>query len=232
MSAPSLSAYANGISQVSADNLNSFIQWCVTAAQLKAFTPNPAVPGMLVNIEGYTAAGDGGQGLFYWSTTTGTDDGGVTTLVPSGSTAGCWIRLLNSSVANTFQSVINPTGTTSTSGVMMGIAGTLKPANTGTIMVTISGYMSNTSTGGVFAVIRYGTGAAPANGTANSGTGAGGAPQYNPSVASTQIPFSVNAIISGLTIGISVWFDLSVGCNTAAGTASVTAVSTSAYEIK
>lgn len=105
MSAPALTAYSNGISQVSGDNLNTNVFWCTTAAQLRSFTPNPAVPNLTVYMQGYSAAGDGGQGFFYWSTTTGTDDGGLTTLVPSGSTAGCWVRIGNSSPSYTPQTV-------------------------------------------------------------------------------------------------------------------------------
>lgn len=110
MTAPALASYSNGISQVSGDNLNTMSQWSVTAAQLKAFSPNPAVPNLLVYMEGYSAAGDGGQGFFYWSTTTGTDDGGLTTLVPSGSTAGCWVRIPNYSPLYTPQTVDNTSG--------------------------------------------------------------------------------------------------------------------------
>jgi len=110
MTAPSLASYTNGISQVSGDNLNTFAQWSVTYAQLKAFTPNPAVTNLLVYMQGYSAAGDGGQGFFYWSTTTGTDDSGVTTIVPSGSTAGCWVRIPSSVVAYTPQTVSNASG--------------------------------------------------------------------------------------------------------------------------
>lgn len=110
MSAPSLASYSNGLSQVSGDNLNTLAQWSVTTAQLKAFTPNPAVPNLLVYMQGYSAAGDGGQGFFYWSTTTGTDDAGLTTIVPSGSTAGCWVRIGNSSATYTPQTVSNAGG--------------------------------------------------------------------------------------------------------------------------
>lgn len=114
MTAPSLSSYANGINQVSGDNLSTFVQWSVTYAQLKAFNPNPAVPNLQVFMQGYSAPGDGGQGNFYWSTTTGTDDGGITTVVPSGSTAGCWIRIPNFAAIYAPQTVNNAAGQTLT----------------------------------------------------------------------------------------------------------------------
>lgn len=110
MTAPALASYSNGISQVSGDNLNTMIQWAVTYAQLKSFTPNPAVPNMQVYMQGYSAAGDGGQGNFYWNTVAGTDDAGLTTIVPNGSTAGCWSRIGNSSSSYTPQTVSNTGG--------------------------------------------------------------------------------------------------------------------------
>lgn len=105
MTAPSLASYSNGISQVSGDNLNTMVQWATTYAQIKSFTPNPAVPNLQIYMQGYSAAGDGGQGTFYWSTTTGTDDGGLTTIVPNGSSAGCWVRIGNSSPSYVPQTV-------------------------------------------------------------------------------------------------------------------------------
>ena len=113
MTAPALASYSNGISQVSGDNLNTFLQFAVTAAQLRSFTPNPAVPNMQVFMQGYSAAGDGGQGNFYWNTVTGTDDGGLTTIVPNGSTAGCWSRLPN------FAPIYVPQTSASASGVTL-----------------------------------------------------------------------------------------------------------------
>lgn len=107
MTAPSLSSYANGISQVSGDNLCTFTQWAVNPAQLRGFSPNPAVPNLLVYLQGYSSAGDGGQGFFYWNTVTGTDDGGSTTIVPNGSTAGCWTRIGNTSSVYSPQTVSN-----------------------------------------------------------------------------------------------------------------------------
>lgn len=105
MTAPALTSYSNGINQVSGDNLNTFLQWSGTYVQLKGFTPNPAVPNLQVYMQGYSSAGDGGQGNFYWNTVTGTDDGGLTTVVPNGSTAGCWSRIGNSSPVYTPQTV-------------------------------------------------------------------------------------------------------------------------------
>lgn len=91
MTAPALASYVNGIGQVSADNYNTFMQTCDTAAQLRGFA---GIPGIEVYMRGFLTIGDGGQGIFYWNANgTAADDGGVTTIVPSSSTAGVWTRL-------------------------------------------------------------------------------------------------------------------------------------------
>lgn len=154
MTAPALSSYANGISQVSGDNLNTLIQWSVTTAQLRGFSPNPAVPNLLVYLEGYSSAGDGGQGFFYWNTVTGTDDGGITTIVPSGSTAGCWTRIPNSSVIRSPQTVsnaggnVNLTATNVTNEILIFNGGST-PTNTFPSAGAIIGAMSGAQFGAV-----------------------------------------------------------------------------------
>lgn len=154
MTAPSLSTYANGLSQVSGDNLNSFSQWSVTYAQLKAFTPNPAVANLLVYMEGYSSAGDGGQGFFYWSTTTGTDDSGLTTIVPTGSTSGCWIRIPGSSAVYTPQTVSNSGGSASLTAAnvtnqVLVFSGGSAPTNTFPTAAAIIGAMSGSQIGSI-----------------------------------------------------------------------------------
>jgi uncharacterized secreted repeat protein (TIGR03808 family) len=99
MSNPALYNYSNGLGQVGADNFNTFMQTCTNMAQLRAFAGNNTA--IQVYVRGTTTPNDGGQGTFYWNASiTGTDDNGVTTIVPSGVTVGCWIRL-NLDVSNT-----------------------------------------------------------------------------------------------------------------------------------
>ena len=154
MSAPALNSYVNGISQVSGDNFSTFAQWCVTYSQLKGFSPNPAVPNLLVYMEGYNAAGDGGQGFFYWNTVTGTDDGGLTTIVPNGSTAGCWSRIGNSSASYTPQTVSNASGSATltaanvTNQVLI-FSGGSAPTNTFPTASAIIGAMSGAQAGSI-----------------------------------------------------------------------------------
>jgi hypothetical protein len=99
---------------------------------------------------------------------------------------------------------------------MQGLAGSITPATSGVVMVTISGYFHNgtdTTFGhGMKWELSYGTGTAPTNGAAVTGTQcqqqaftllttAGGS-------NSMLQPFSTTCVISSLTIGTPVWLDL------------------------
>jgi hypothetical protein len=91
MTAPALAAYYTGKGQVSDDNLNTFMQTCNIASDLRGFA---GTIGIAVYMRGFSAIGDGGQGVFYWNaSSTAADDGGVSTVVPSGSTSGAWNRI-------------------------------------------------------------------------------------------------------------------------------------------
>jgi len=126
----------------------------------------------------------------------------------------------------------DPTGTTNTTGVMMGLAGSITPQGSGKIMVIISGSMvQNTNTDGGKVQIRYGTGSAPANADALTGTTAGNIVSLNmTTAASARIGWSCNAIITGLTPATAYWLDVSLAAVTG-GTASVKDISISAYEL-
>lgn len=127
----------------------------------------------------------------------------------------------------------DPTGTTSTTGVMMGLAGSITPTASGTALIIISGYGENTvgaSDGGKIQ-ISYGTGSAPANAAAITGTQVGGRVQfqYDGGIMNASLPFSVNAIITGLSVGTTYWVDLTLA-SLAGGTADIHKVSISVIE--
>lgn len=148
MSNPQLVNYVNGIGQVTSDGLNSFFQTCTNMAQLRGFAGNN--PAISVFVRGTATANDGGQGYFYWnSTITGTDDNGVTTVVPSGVTIGCWIRqnigttlLATSNTSNTIGTgTKNFTITQSSSALVIGgFVAIVSQAN-------VTNYMSGQITG-------------------------------------------------------------------------------------
>lgn len=114
MSVPSNIVYTQGTGAppITADNLNSFVQTMTTLAGARGFS---GTQNQQIFLQGYAAANDGGQGNFVWIVGTGTDDGGVTTIVPTGNTSGYWSRIGNSSSIRTPQTVNNAAGVTLTS---------------------------------------------------------------------------------------------------------------------
>ncbi len=130
----------------------------------------------------------------------------------------------------------NPTGTTSVTGVMMGLAGAITPRVTGRVFIIISGYGANgTANDGFLAQIRYGTGTAPTNGAAATGTAVGNIVRMKGAAGGggltvTSFPYTCNAIVTGLTVGTAYWVDLQFGAITG-GTASTSNISISMYEL-
>jgi hypothetical protein len=117
----------------------------------------------------------------------------------------------------------NPTGTTSTTGVMMGLAIAFTPVRSSVVMVQVEGQLqNNTASDGAKATLYYGTGTAPTNGAALTGT-AKGQPGYidNVPTASKRWPFGITTILTGLTLNTAIWLDLALAALTG-GTASLT----------
>lgn len=146
------------------------------------------------------------------------DGGFALTSIPSGRGA-----ILAASPAN-------PSSTTSTTGVMMGIGSTchITPSFSTRIELTILGTQGNiTAADGAKAQIHYGTGTAPANGAAPTGTSIGGFAEVD---SSNSTPFSLSFIVTGLTVGTAYWFDLD-GFTPNAGTAQWTNLACTAKEL-
>lgn len=129
-----------------------------------------------------------------------------------------WLRKLSDLIAAqaypaSYQATpSDPTGTTNTTGKMAGLAARITPAATGRVYIVIAGNGTNsgaTAGQGVKTLIRYGTGASPANGASLLGTTAGSTVTATLMAASADlIPISVSAIVSGLIVGTSYWFDV------------------------
>ena len=126
----------------------------------------------------------------------------------------------------------NPTGTTSTTGVMMGLAGAITPTYTGAILIMVSGDITNsTAADGAKVQLRFGTGTTPTNGAALTGTACGGLVQLTPvPAAATKIPFSLHCIVTGQTLATALWLDVSLAAITG-GTASIADLSVTASEM-
>lgn len=126
----------------------------------------------------------------------------------------------------------NPTGTSSTTGVMMGLAGSITPATSGRVLIIVTGQIFNANGGGYYGIthIRYGTGTAPTNGAALTGTVGGSTADTYGSAQNERVPFSLSVVLSGLTVGTAYWIDLDL---TSSGglTSTIQSVSISAIEL-
>ena len=123
--------------------------------------------------------------------------------------------------AHTQSSVASPTGTTSTTGVMMGLAGTVTPAYSGTVHVSVCGDITNSTSGdGANVQLRTGTGSAPANAAVLTGTTRGSLVKFVAASATNKTPFCVQWTVTGLTLGTAVWIDVGVAAVTG-GTATI-----------
>ncbi len=122
---------------------------------------------------------------------------------------------------------------------MQGLAGTITPVTTGNVMITINGTLTSTTTtagDGITFQVSHGTGSAPANAAALTGTQDGTIQTYrNPATvtaADVDIPFSQTVVLTGLTIGTAYWIDEAAKSVGTASSAAMTAVNISAVEIR
>ena len=90
MTAPSPQVYQAGVGVVSADGMNSFGQVAYNYAQLRTFS---ALNNMACLALGTSVPNDGGQGWFYFNTSSTATDNGTTVIVPYGAVQGAWLRL-------------------------------------------------------------------------------------------------------------------------------------------
>lgn len=130
----------------------------------------------------------------------------------------------------------NPAATASTSLVMMGTGTTCKitPGSGGKVQVAISGLVfTNTAVVNLTFGARFGTGTAPVNGAAVTGTrwGSGAADLVTRGVAiATGTPFCLVDLLT-LTPATAYWFDIALLTSAGADTAAVTNLSFTAEEI-
>ena len=128
---------------------------------------------------------------------------------------------------------LSPTGTTSTTAVMMGLARQYTPEFTGQVIVWVSGTIKNTTSGdGAEVQIRVGTGAAPANGDALAGSAISGQVKFTAAASPQEAPFAIQGVGAGpsaMQPGTAYWIDVSLAAITG-GTASLTDVSVTFFE--
>ena len=137
------------------------------------------------------------------------------------------------------KSVASPTAPNSTAAyTMQGLAGSITPTRTGRVLIIISGTIvetTGTAAGvGVEYALSVGTGAAPGSNTTQAGTVIGTIQEFtNPSTvtaADVHIPFSSQALATGLTLNTAYWIDLAAQAITTASYVGFSNVSISAFE--
>ena len=133
----------------------------------------------------------------------------------------------------------NPTAPASTSAYkMQGLAGAITPVRSGTVLLIVSGYItaSTTTAGdGILFQLSYGTGTAPVNTGTLAGTQVGQIMEYtNPATvtaADIHVPFSVQAVVTGLTLATAIWIDLAAKSVATTSAVGLAGISVSAAEI-
>jgi hypothetical protein len=141
-----------------------------------------------------------------------------------------------SPVATTLSTPLNPTGfNRCTAGFMLGLGTTqtITPNSTGRVHATICGVISDGTTVNHDTAIRLymGSGVAPANKAAITGTAYGADQTQFCITGVTSWPFSVSALVTGLTNGTAYWIDGRVIADSTLVFATCTQVAVSAFEV-
>lgn len=125
-----------------------------------------------------------------------------------------------------------PTGTASATLVMAGLAGAITPSVTGRMLFMVSGNMANNTTNdGCKVQLSYGTGGAPSNGGALTGTQTGTICITTQDLTGAdKCGFAIQSWVSTLTVGTTYWLDVAFAAITG-GTASLTDVTITALEM-
>ncbi|MDE1770319.1 MAG: hypothetical protein KGI28_07200 [Thaumarchaeota archaeon] len=109
-----------------------------------------------------------------------------------------------------FTAQANQTGTTSSTGVMLGPGTSITPQSTGRIFVHVSGFTSQSKAGGgCITGIRYGTGSTPINGAALTGTSVGWKQSSTHPATNSTVPISQAVQVTGLILNTKYWIELS-----------------------
>jgi hypothetical protein len=128
----------------------------------------------------------------------------------------------------------NPSTNATTSYLMMGLgaSATITPVVTGRVLFMITGTCGNGTINSLAGLkLAYGTGTAPSNGAAATGTVIGNTLTFSaPTSSNIQSPFCLTAIVTGLTLSTAYWFDAQLAA-LVSGTATLSAPTCVAYEV-
>lgn len=115
-------------------------------------------------------------------------------------------------------------------GAIASVPCRLTPGSTGRVLVIFTGDLVENATAQTATLqVSYGTGAAPANAAAVTGTQVGAQIAWVSLTGQLTQTFAAHCLITGLTVGSDYWFDLAL--KSSAGTVQATNVNFSAIEI-
>jgi hypothetical protein len=125
-----------------------------------------------------------------------------------------------------------------TTAQMLGLssgATIITPNATGQVAISIDGtVLVGSTTNGAIIQCRFATGNGPANGTNVTGNVCGapnsGQVSYLAGLATAKTPFHVSGLLTGLTLGVAIWIDLSVLNTTGAQAVTISSVTIAAHE--
>jgi hypothetical protein len=89
---------------------------------------------------------------------------------------------------------------------MLGLAGSITPAASGNVLFMVKSDFTASTSGDCEFQITYGTGTAPLNGAASTGTGIGNL--TGPNVGTGTTPTTLIGYATGLTVGTAYWIDV------------------------
>lgn len=108
----------------------------------------------------------------------------------------------------------DPTGQTSATYVMMGLGttATITPVYTGRVLLIATGVMGNSGAAGDGTTIQmsFGTGTAPANNAAVTGTQLGNQEAFIASTTAGQQGFCLISVTTAMTVGTATWIDIAL----------------------
>ncbi|MGB7910888.1 MAG: hypothetical protein WCF59_01550 [Desulfobaccales bacterium] len=164
---------------------------------------------------------------------------------PNGSNGSASFRAIAASDIPT-AAYAQKTGTTSSTAPastsaykMQGLAGSITPTRSGKALITSYGTIiapaGTTVDNGILYQISYGTGSAPSNAATLTGTQIGVVQEWTNPVALSaagdlHVPFSISAVVTGLTLNTAYWIDLAAESVTTASGIGFTNVGISALE--
>lgn len=210
----------------------------IPVAHAQMGVPGSGAGGVPIGGGGASGAAGGDLSGSYPSPTVAKVNGGT----PGGTCTGSQVvRSISSSAVPTCTAPVratfsptNPTGTTSTAAlVMMGIGSTvtMTPATSGNMLILLTTQtQDSTANQACIGQIRYGTGAAPANGAAVTGTGVGSAIGGHNAGANLAVPLSLQGYAAGLTVSTAYWVDLAMQV-VSSGTCTATSISVMIVEL-